>query len=68
MDDDYAAWKAARDDVTSEFKRSAAAAGREGDFVVGAKPLVEAMLSRPMLQLLQNHGRGVRAGALLDKV
>jgi hypothetical protein len=68
VDDDYAAWKAARDDVTSEFKRSAAAAGREGDFVVGAKPLDEAMLSRLMLQLLQNHGRGVPAAALLDKV
>ena len=34
----------------------------------GAKPLDEKMLSQVMLQLLQNHSRGIPAAALLDKV
>jgi hypothetical protein len=38
------------------------------DFVVGAKPLDEGMLSQLMLQLLQNHTRGIPAAALLEKV
>jgi hypothetical protein len=66
--DDYAAWKAAKDDETESFKRAAAAGGRADDFVVGAKPLDEHMLSRLMLQLLQNHSRGVPAAALLEQV
>lgn len=66
--DDYADWRNAKDDETEAFKRAAAAAGREDDFVVGAKPLDESLLSRVMLQLLQNHTRGVPAAALLDKV
>jgi len=66
--DDYADWKNAKDPETEAFKRAAAAAGRSDDFVVGAKPLDEKMLSRVMLQLLQNHTRGIPAAALLDKV
>ena len=66
--DDYADWKSAKDDETEAFKRAAAASGKADDFVVGAKPLDEGMLSRLMLQLLQNHTRGVPAAALLEKV
>ena len=55
--DDYRDWKQAKDDETEAFKRAAAAAGRADDFVVGARPLDERMLSRLMLQLLQNHTR-----------
>ena len=66
--DDYADWKSAKDDETSAFKRAAAASGKADDFVVGAKPLDEGMLSRLMLQLLQNHTRGIPAAALLEKV
>lgn len=68
MRDDYAAWKSAKDAESEAFKRAAAAAGRADDFVVGAKPLDEKMLARVMLQLLQNHSRGVPAAALLEKV
>ena len=53
--DDYADWKAAKDDTSEAFKRAAAQAGRKEDFVVGATPLDEKMLSRVMLQLLNNH-------------
>ena len=66
--DDYRDWKQAKDDETEAFKRAAAAAGRADDFVVGARPLDEQMLSRLMLQLLQNHTRGIPAAALLEKV
>ena len=67
--DDYATWKSAKDNETEAFKRAAAAAGgRADDFVVGAKPLDEGLLSRLMLQLLQNHSRGIPASALLNKV
>ena len=51
--DDYRDWKQASDDET-EALRAAAAAGRADDFV-GARPLDEQMLSRPMLQLLHLH-------------
>ena len=66
--DDYRDWQQAKDDETEAFKRAAAAAGRADDFVVGARPLDEQMLSRLMLQLLQNHTRGIPAAALLEKV
>ena len=66
--DDYADWKNAKDPETEGWKRAAAAAGSADDFVVGAKPLDEKMLSQLMLQLLQNHTRGVPAAALLEKV
>jgi len=64
--DDYADWKNAKDDETEAFKRAARAEG--GGFKVGAKPLDENMLSQVMLQLLQNHKRGIPAAALLMKV
>ena len=66
--DDYADWKAAKDDMSEAFKRAAAQAGRKEDFVVGAAPLDEQMLSRVMLQLLNNHARGVPAAPFLDKI
>ena len=49
-------------------KRAAAQAGRKEDFVVGATPLDEKMLSRVMLQLLNNHARGIPAAPFLDKI
>ena len=66
--DDYADWKAAKDDTSEAFKRAAAQAGRKEDFVVGATPLDEKMLSRVMLQLLNNHARGIPAAPFLDKI
>ena len=54
-------YRYAEDDETQAFKNAAAPNLKNDNFQVGAKPLDEKMLSQVMLQLLQNHTRGVPA-------